>query len=570
MTAMSVAATPRTACTAPDPPPAMTATTNAGAVIGVAPSMALTTFSARPSTDTIWQLLRVFARYRVVIAVILGLMYWGFQRYQVLPLQSPLLAGGTLAIYFLAAAATAVAAHWRFPSHAYHLAGQVALDVVAMTLLMHASGGVKSGIGLLLLVSLAAAGLVARGKIAFFHAAIAALAILLEQSWQFVNPEASGADFFQSGLLAGSFFVIAGLGFTLAKYARGAEQIAEARGVDLANLAQINELVIRDMQDGFVVVDESGVIRQHNPQSESLIGGLIESNGRPIALATPLLAKLLSEWQTEPAGVFAMMRDATTQRDYQVRFVAVGTEANPPTVIFIEDAGRIRAQAQQMKLVALGRLTASIAHEIRNPLSSISHAAELLYEENWRSEEDQRLLTIIQKNSHRLDRMVEEVLYLNRRDRAHPEPIDAKAYIDQFVRDFCANEKVNAELFSLSIHASQRPIFDRSHLDQILWNLVRNAVRHSRGQTNSVGISLRDATEIDRVHLDIQDDGTGISQEVSAHLFEPFFTTDAGGTGLGLYIARELSEVNGARLEYLTGAHGALFRLTLKAERTST
>ena len=533
----------------------------------------------RPSADTVWPLLILFARYRVVVAVILALMYWGFQRFQVLSPQEPVLAGWTLVLYFIAATATMAAAQARFPAVAYHLTGQVVLDVIAMTLLMYASGGVKSGIGLLLLVSLAAAGLVARGRHAFFHAAVAALAILLEQSWQFLNAGTAASDFFQSGLLAGSYFVIAGLGFTLAKYARGAEQIAEARGVDLANLAQINELVIRDMQDGFVVVDEGGVIRQHNRQSESLVGGLAKANERALADAAPTLAKLLSEWREDPQRIFAMLRDPDTQRDYQVRFVAVGDQTASPTVIFIEDAGRIWAQAQQMKLVALGRLTASIAHEIRNPLSSINHAAELLHEESGHRPEDQRLLTIIQENSHRLDRMVQEVLYLNRRDRAHPEPIDAKPYLEQFVRDFCANEKILAEVFVLQIETSQRPIFDRSHFDQILWNLARNARRHGRGQPKSVTILLRHAADADNLVLEICDDGPGVTAEALAHLFEPFFTTDASGTGLGLYIARELAEVNGARLEYAgtqlrgsTGtAHvdGACFRLTIKGERIS-
>lgn len=577
--ATSAAAILRIACIAHSPfqmmmpPPVVVATGIEAAKRGRA---ANAQFALRPSVNTVWQLLTLFSRYRVVIAVILGLMFWSFQHYQVLNPQAPALAGWTLVIYFFAAAATMAAAHRRLPAAPYHLTWQVVLDVVAMTLLMYASGGVKSGIGLLLLVSLATTGLVARGRLAFFHAALASLAILLEQSWQLLRSEAPAADFFQTGMLAGSYFVIAGLGFTLAKYARGAEQIAEERGVDLANLAQINELVIRDMQDGFVVVDEYGVIRQHNPQSESLIGGLTRANERTLVEVAPALAKLLAEWHDDPQRIFAMLRDAGTQRDYQVRFVAVGEGTGSPTVIFIEDASRIRAQAQQMKLVALGRLTASIAHEIRNPLSSINHAAELLHEESERRPEDQRLLTIIQENAHRLDRMVQEVLYLNRRDRAHPEPIDAKPYLEQFVRDFCANEKVAADLFAIQVRTARRPVFDRSHFDQILWNLVRNARRHSRGQPHSVTILLRQAPDADNLVLEIIDDGPGVSAEVLAHLFEPFFTTDASGTGLGLYIARELAEVNGARLDYAgaTGSArpgsarsaGACFRLTVKGD----
>ena len=539
-----------------------------------------TAFARNPSADTVWHLLTLFSRYRVVIVVILMVMYWGFQRFQLLGPHSPLLAAWTLVLYLVAAAATLAAAHWRVPAAAYHLTGQVILDVLAMTLLMNASGGVKSGIGLLLLVSLAAAGLVARGRLVFFHAAMAALAILLEQSWQFLHAEAPASDFFQSGILAGSYFVIAVLGYTLAKYARGAEQIADERGIDLANLAQINQLVIRDMQDGFVVVDEDGVIRQHNPQSESLVAGLINANERSLAEVAPMLANVLTDWRIDPQRLFSMLRDPGTQRDYQVRFVAVGDGTASPTVIFIEDAGRIRAQAQQMKLVALGRLTASIAHEIRNPLSSINHAAELLHEESGHRPEDQRLLTIIQENAHRLDRMVQEVLYLNRRDRAQPESIDARPYLEQFVRDFCANEKVAAHIFALEITSTRRPLFDRSHLDQILWNLVRNARRHGRGQSRSIIILLRNAPDADNLILEISDDGPGVPTEALAHLFEPFFTTDASGTGLGLYIARELAEVNGARLEYVgvpvrgraeaAPLSGASFRLIVKGERVSS
>ncbi len=522
------------------------------------------------SADTIWRSLTTFCIYRVVIAVILMVSVWGFQRYQLLIAASPTLALWSLGFYLPAAVGLLGLARLRLPRSSLHLTAQVVVDVVSMTFLMHATGGVKSGIGLLLLVTLAASGLVARGRIAYFHAAIAALAILLEQSWQFLSLDSGVADFLQTGLLAGSYFLIAGLGYTLAKYARGAEQIAEERSVDLANLAQINELVIRDMQDGFVVVDEKGLIRQHNRQSETVIGGLKFAGSRTLAEASPPLAILLEEWRRDPERIFSMMRDQKTQKDYQVRFVAIGNALPAPTVVFIEDASRIRAQARQMKLVALGRLTASIAHEIRNPLSSINHAAELLQEDSEQSsrrKEDLRLLAIIRDNAHRLDRMVEEVLYLNRRDRAHPKPIDARTYLDQFVHDFCANEKMDTDVIDLTIQTQVRPVFDRSHLDQVLWNLVRNAYHHGSGRPGSTTVTLQPGTLPNTLILDVVDDGPGVSSEALQHLFEPFFTTDSRGTGLGLYIARELADVNGARLECIVEGRppnsGACFRLTM-------
>ena len=543
------------------------------------------------SINTVWRSLTTFCVYRVIIALILMLSYWGFQRFQLLASTSVDVATWALGAYFLAATAMLAMARIRSPGPVAHLNAQVVVDVLAMTALMNASGGVKSGIGLLLLVTLAASGLVAKGRTALFHAAIAAIAILLQQSWQFLRIDAQVTDFVQAGLLAGSYFVIAALGYTLAKYARGAEQIAAERGVDLANLAQINELVIRDMQDGFVVVDEKGTIRQHNLQSEQLIAGLRGANGRSFAQAAPKLAVLLEEWRRDRTRVFSMLRDAKTQKDYQLRFLAIGSAAGKddgmpsPTVVFIEDAGRIRAQAQQMKLAALGRLTASIAHEIRNPLSSINHAAELMQEDaeqSGRRPEDLRLLAIIRDNAHRLDRMVQEVLYLNRRDRAHPEPIDVRVYLEQFVRDFCANEKLDPIAFDVQIAATRKSLFDRSHLDQVLWNLARNARHHASGNPGSVRFVYATGIDGETPQLDVIDDGPGVSEEVQAHLFEPFFTTDTRGTGLGLYIAKELADVNGARLEYVVEREpgqkakkneakdkGACFRITMTGTRSA-
>jgi two-component system, NtrC family, sensor histidine kinase PilS len=518
-----------------------------------------------------WRALSSFTVYRLLIAILLVIGYWGFNRLQIVGAASPVLATPVLFAYSMAAITMFVTAKMRVPSSGIHLTTQVLIDVAGLTLLMTASGGARSGIGLLLLVTLAAAGLVSRGRMVFFHAALAALAVLAEQSWQFLQLEAPAGEFVPAGLLAGSFFVMGGLGHTLAKYAAGAEKIAEARGVDLANMAEINQLVIRDMQDGFVVVDESGVIRQHNEQSEHMIAGLKDSANRKILEVAPQLAGLLAQWRKNHSRIFPMVRDAVTQIDYQVRFVAVGEKDPAPTVVFIEDAGRIRSQAQQMKLVALGRLTASIAHEIRNPLSSINHAAELLQEDEHRLPADARLLTIIQENSHRLDRMVQEVLNLNRRDRAHPEAIDAKEYLDQFMSEFVANEKMSPDVVKLTISTTRRIIFDRSHLDQILWNLTRNAYRHSKKMVGSVSVKLSGSNVPNMAKLTVIDDGPGVSTEALAHLFEPFFTTETSGTGLGLYIARELAEVNGARIEYIadripSAARGAEFCITLQLQ----
>jgi two-component system sensor histidine kinase PilS (NtrC family) len=519
--------------------------------------------------DEAWRSLHTYGIYRILLSVILAGAYWALEDVAFIGGFLPWLARFTLVVYCALSLILFSFTRMRTPGLEVQLTTQVIVDVIAIVAIMHASGGIRSGIGLLLLAMLAAAGLVSRGRMVYFHASIGVIALLLEQSALVLQYEALPGEFFQAGLLSLGYFAIAWLAATLAKYARGAERIAEERGVDLANMAQINELVIRDMQDGFLVIDENGVIRQHNPQSEALLGPM---KGMPtLAEYAPRLAVCLEEWRRDRGHVFPVTRDLLTQKDYQVRFAAIGQgqkSGKPsPTVIFVEDAGRIRAQAQQLKLAALGRLTASIAHEIRNPLSSIGHAADLMLDEAERGESDQRLLAIIRDNTQRLDRMVHEVLYLNRRDRAQPETFDGAAYLQQFVREFSGNEKVPEGVFRIDAQASQRLLFDRSHFDQVLWNLSRNAWRHCRRKAGSISMVLSPGTRDNTLQLDVIDDGPGVPTSALPHLFEPFFTTDAKGTGLGLYIARELSEVNGAHVDYLADEGGAHFRLTMRADR---
>jgi two-component system, NtrC family, sensor histidine kinase PilS len=224
----------------------------------------------------------------------------------------------------------------------------------------------------------------------------------------------------------------------------------------------------------------------------------------------------------------------------------------------LEDLTRLEAEAQSMKLVALGRLTANIAHEIRNPLSAITHAADLMMEEK-RAESRERLARIIRDNALRLDRMVKDVLELNRRDRVQVETIVLPAFLATFVEDFLRDEKLPADAVALEVESDISVQFDRVHLHQILWNLVRNAWRYGSKGSRSVQIKLERAGA--RVELQILDDGPGVPPECRAQLFEPFFTTDSTGTGLGLYISRELAGANGAQLDYQPRPNGSAFKL---------
>jgi two-component system sensor histidine kinase PilS (NtrC family) len=449
---------------------------------------------------------------------------------------------------------------WRFD---LQLSLQVGADVVAIGVLTYASHGISSGLGLLLLTSLAAAGLVARGRLTLFYAALASIAILLEHAYDVLRFDAPVSQYAQAGLLSTAYFAVAWLAHTLAKYAVASEELAAQREIDLENMAQVSEHVIKDMQDGVLVVDGNGVIRQFNTRAERILGPLWGRRDIPLAQYASPLARRFDAWRQDERGE-ATGSETTVNGAVGARFVPVGRRRSAGAVIFIEDLTRIQAEARQMKLAALGRLTANIAHEIRNPLGAISHAAELLQEEPAINDTVKRLTTIIQDNSQRLDRMVDDVLRLKRGDSVHRESFDLVEYLKTFVEQFCQIERIAAETFEIELHATPRVVFDRSHLNQVMWNLCRNAVRHCRGRK----ASIRVAVDMDRrdgvVNLDVIDDGPGVPPALRSQLFEPFFTTSAGGTGLGLYIAREVCEANGARLDYVETDHGGHFRVVCK------
>ena len=447
---------------------------------------------------------------------------------------------------------------WRFN---LQITIQAFADILFIVVLMHASGGISSGLGLLLLATLAAVGLISRGRLALFHAALASIAVLLEHTYSVLRFEESVGLYVQAGLLSVGYFATAWLAHALAQYAAASERLAAQREVDLANLAQVNQLVIQDMQDGVLVVDAGGVIRQINARAERMLGPLIPEYGMQLWEYAPALAATYERWRNGSGEVDANSGPILNNA-VNARFVPIGRSRQVGAVIFLEDLSRVQAQARQMKLAALGRLAANIAHEVRNPLGSISHAAELMQEEPAVTETTKRLLSIIHDNSRRLDRMVNDVLQLDYGSRAQRECFWVADFAQTFVEQFCQIEKIRPEVFAIELKANPRVLFDRSHLDQVMWNLCRNALRYCRREEASIRIAV--ALDGLTVKLDVIDDGPGVAAELRSQLFEPFCTASPGGSGLGLYIAREVCEANGATLEYVETEGGAQFTVNCR------
>lgn len=512
--------------------------------------------------DSFWRSLHFFNLYRLGVATVFVcaiLIYSGSFSFGS---QNPALFATVSSAYLLLALLFYIALQLFKRGFNLHLTLQVATDILALTLLMFASGGANSGMAFMLLVVLAGAGLVGQGRLTLFFAALATLAVLLEQGYRVLQFGGNPEDFIRTGITSIGFFATAITARLLARRVVANEELARRRGIELADQMSISQRVIRDMQDGVLVVGSDGLVHQFNPQAEKLLGASAPPMS-DLASFSMVLAQYYPRWHLQSVEAAEIIRDPVSGRLLRARFLPAGEGGN--ALIYVEDLDRELAQTQQLKLAALGRLTANMAHEIRNPLSAISHAAELLAEEQGGVTQT-RLIRIIGDNSQRLNRLVAEVLELGRRDQAQTELIRLGAFIETFLDEYAVNDNHAKEIVELAVDGDAMLSFDRSHLNRVLWNLLDNALRYCRGQRGSIKLETRPASSPGRTELHIIDDGSGIGPALRTQVFEPFFTTHSSGTGLGLYIARELCEANGAQLEIRDNAPGAHFCLTGKGE----
>lgn len=516
--------------------------------------------------DQIWRPLHYLNLYRILLATLFVSSFYIKANLPQLGSFDPQLFIVVSTVYLSLACLASFAIHWRWLSFQSIAFALVVLDIIALTLLMRASGGISSGLGMLLVVAIAGNSLILGGRPSILFAAIAAIAILGEQVYALIS-QSLAANFTQAGILGATLFATAYLSHVLSKRIRASEELAAQRGVDLANLAQLNQHVIRRIQSGIIVVDADGQIRLMNESAWHMLGlPTLGINARKqLRQVSPELAKQLDSWHKNGRHDGQIFSPGGSTSNLLPSLTALGTDARAGTLIFLEDTARMAQQAQQMKLASLGRLTASIAHEIRNPLGAISHAEQLLAETVPDNAADRRLLEIIHTNTVRVNDIIQNVLQLNRRDRARPEDLPLKSWLTHFVAEFTLSQGCSAEDIRIHIEPSDIVIrFDATQLHQILWNLMQNGLRYSKSYPHQPKLKLQGSLSANsgRPRLDIIDQGPGIKPEDVQHIFEPFYTTDAKGSGLGLYIARELCECNAAQLSYIpipTG--GSCFRI---------
>ena len=445
---------------------------------------------------------------------------------------------------------------------------QVIIDLLMLALVMSISGGYRSGMAVMMMIYIAGAGLVANGRFVMFFAAFATVAVLIENVWRTVD-DRGGADFFQIGILGVGFFAVAFLAHLLARRASANASLAQVRGQALGRAQAVNERIIRDMADGVLVLSPKGMIRKFNPRAAELLGMPLREHLPMVNVDVNFPA--LCEEAYGGAGVVSrigpggrLLRCRVINADVDPDLEVASDPEDGDQVVYLTAYDEIQNQIQQQKLAALGRLTASMAHEIRNPLSAVMQAADLLADEK-RAEMRTRLSRIIVDNGRRIERLVREVLALGRRDQVLAEPLVVADFLQQMIDEMTLRGDDERALFALDVAPDAVLLFDRTHLHQILGNLLHNARRYCSGRLGAIRIQVLGGEGAVVVH--VSDDGPGVPEEGQVSLFEPFFTSDPKGTGLGLYIARELAEANDAILEFVGNTPGAHFVLTARSAR---
>jgi two-component system sensor histidine kinase PilS (NtrC family) len=509
-----------------------------------------------------WRLLRLLNLFRAFAAALLLLLF--------LVDEPPRIVGAdaagpfviTVLLWFSAALGFAALLGRRVPGVTTQTLLQLGVDLVAVLLLVQWSGGVTSGLGGLLIVSVLAASLLLDERYALLFAASATLALLFQQALATLEG-VGGGEWTPAALLGGIFLGSALLGSRLTRRAFESEVLAIQRGADLARLAQLNDQVLQYLETGVLVIDEDGHLSQINAAAVAHLGITARARGLPVAASSPRLAALLEAWREAPTLVPGAFASAVDGRALVPHLRPLGAVGQRSTLVFLEDPRLQAARVQDVKLAALGRLTASIAHEIRNPLAALSHANQLLEESERIGDEERRFTSIIASHVARVDGIIESVLALGRRGSARPEALELGGFVRDTVAEFSAAQpaaRVALELPPGPVAAR----LDPTHLRQVLVNLLDNALRHGVGSDPGRSITVRCIRAGQETALEVEDDGPGMSPELALHAFEPFHSGNPRGTGLGLFIARELLAANRATLDYAPGARGgACFRITL-------
>ncbi|RVU83333.1 PAS domain-containing protein [Leucothrix sargassi] len=513
-----------------------------------------------------WNPIQLYSIYRLILVGVLQLLTLSAEIPMELGSFDAKLFTVALNIFTVMAILAIFSAHFRWPSYIAQVYLHPVIDIVFLLVLIFASGGLHSGMGLLLSLPIILQSILRPGQFALLLTAMSIIALLGVEVYMQQEASRTASDLSYAGILALFVFVAS---WMLGKWFEKASitaALAKRRGVDLANLSQLNQSILDQLQTGILVIERSGVIRHMNPTAWDMLGRPADWRSKPLRDFAPELNAHFKHWVANvcPKVVsYDIKHWRTTELSF--RLSQLGTSSNGAALIYLEDTSAQREKQQGVKMASLGQLTANIAHEIRNPLGAISHAAQLLSESPELSKPDQRMIQIIQENSKRMNTTIESVLNLSRKREASRENIVLETWIQKFREDFARQSTLQISQINVFIEPSDAEIqFDPNHFDQIMWNLCRNAEKYAHEDASLLQLDIQcmqPAHTRDMI-LSVMDNGVGISETAQERLFEPFYTTSTKGTGLGLFMARELCLSNGANLEYVQlNGRGSCFRI---------
>ncbi len=516
-----------------------------------------------------WRVLVTLNAFRLLICIVLLGLFFAGDDPRFFGDNYPTLFAATASGYLVFAALSAVLLRQRWAPNGVVATTQMLVDIVAVVVLMHASGGLSSGLGGLLVVFVGAGSLALPFQYPAIMAAIATFAILGEQAFLKLTDLDTATNFPAAGILSAILFAMALAAQPLTRRIRASEALARKFGVDLQNVSELNQYIVQHLRESIVVIDADDTIRLINSSAMQLLAAGDPEPGSPLATASDALGDYVRAWRENPSksshADFTLITEGNTVRiSAHLAPLAKDGQRAGPVLIFLEDVSILNARVQQSKLASLGRLSASIAHEIRNPVGAMSHAAQLLRESHGLTEDDKRLTEIIQTHSGRVSHIIDNVLQLSRRESSRPLRLTLKSWLDDFAREFVrTHELQEGELTITDVSEDIEVRMDPSHLRQVLWNLCDNAVKYA-SETGGIMVEIQAGRmpSRGRPFLDVLDSGLGVDKATAEKIFEPFFTARSGGTGLGLYISRELCELNRATLLYLDRpGGGSIFRI---------
>ena len=507
--------------------------------------------------------------FRLLVAVTLLLLFAVSSEPRFFGDVRPTLFAATAAGYVVFAILSAFSLRQRWVPEQALGTTQVIVDILAIALLMNASGGISSGLGGLLIIFVGAGSLILPGPVSAVFAVATTFVILGEQVYTQFFSAAQLTNYPAAGILSGVILIVSLMLQPLARRVQASEALVRQYGVDLKNLSELNEYIVQHLRESIVVVDASNALRLINSSAIRLLGTDNSIAGTPLDEVFEPLAEYLRAWRKDMGQSshpeFTLITEGDNAR-VTAHLAPLGTEGQRagPILIFLEDASLMNARVQQSKLASLGRLSASIAHEIRNPVGAMSHAAQLLGESPGLTDDDARLTEIIQTHSGRVSHIIDNVLQLSRRESSRPELLQLKTWLDDFADEFTGTLELQEGEFTIQdVPDDLEARIDRSHLRQVLWNLCDNAVKYA-SETGGIMVEIQGGRMQNqgRPYLEVLDCGLGVDAATADKIFEPFFTARSGGTGLGLYISRELCELNRATLVYLDRpAGGSIFRI---------